>query len=519
MEKGSYTFEYDSLGRPIRSYEYDGSGNLIQSIEQLYDEYSRLTAQNWVVGDTPYSESYTYNDPPEEGEIVAAGTPQDGSPIVYEGQTYSGGIVSGTAISGNPIHYTNGIKTYTDLTWEHGRQLASLTTGNKTYTYDYDAEGIRTQKVVDGVVHTYITQNGKVVQESFPYGNTTVIMIFTYDEQGKPFSLRYSYDGGASFAQYYYATNAQGDVEGIFFTRKNATTGKQEIRWMGYYTYDAWGNVTSIMDAGGYTPTSPANLMNRNPLRYRGYYYDTETGLYYVSSRYYDPEIGRWINADNVIPDVGSEILGYNMFAYCFNNPVSMDDQSGHWPKWLKNAAKAVASVVTQVKAVLSIPSTVVKIAAASTVAVVSRNATVGDVVNDVKKYSFFNTDETKVLDSEVFSSYKGTPVLKHDISWVTSFSISNTIILNKGENVSNGGVDTVKHEWGHTVQQSIIGTNKYMTRIAIPSVISCYLNPSSKIYYSLPWERSAEFFGGVSRTTGYYEGSDVVAGLYLIAP
>ena len=68
-------------------------------------------------------------------------------------------------------------------------------------------------------------------------------------------------------------------------------------------------------------------------------------------------------------------------------------------------------------------------------------------------------------------------------------------------------------------MQQSLIGTPKYMSRIAPPSVISCIVNPSSKTYYSLPWERSADFFGGASRTTGYHTGSDVVAGLYLIMP
>lgn len=194
----------------------------------------------------------------------------------------------------------------------------------------------------------------------------------------------------------------------------------------------------------------------------------------------------------------------------------------------MKRAAKAVAEVaetavvtvarfVTKVKAVCSIPSTVAKIATASTIAIVSGQATLGDVLNDVKDYSFFNTDETKVLNSKVFSSYNGTPVIKHDVPNVTSFSISNTIVLNKNETVSNGGIDTVKHEWGHTVQQSIIGTEAYISRIAVPSVISCYINPSSKVYYSLPWERTADIFGGANRTTGYYAGSDVIAGIYLI--
>ena len=307
------------------NYAYDTAGNILS---QHKTTASRAGSDQPIVKTEATEEkTYTYGNSTWQDLLTAV----DDSPIVYEGQTYHNGTVSGAVESGNPIRYTNGVKTYTDLTWEHGRQLASITTGNKTYTYDYDATGIRTEKVVDGVVHSYVTQNGRVVQESFPYGNTTVIMIFSYDEQGKPFSLQYSYNGGASFAQYYYATNAQGDVEGIFFTRKNATTGKQEIHWMGYYTYDGWGNILSIIDADGYTPGNPANLMNRNPLRYRGYYYDTETGFYYASSRYYDPEICRFINADDVdYLGANGDFTSFNLFAYCGNNPVSRTDIDGH---------------------------------------------------------------------------------------------------------------------------------------------------------------------------------------------
>ena len=108
------------------------------------------------------------------------------------------------------------------------------------------------------------------------------------------------------------------------------------------YAYDAWGNVLDI--SGTYAST----LGQNNPIRYRGYYYDSETGFYYVSSRYYDPEIGRWINADNVIAGVGGDLKGYNLFAYCFNNPVNMDDQVGNWPKWIKNTVKWVAKNIVK---------------------------------------------------------------------------------------------------------------------------------------------------------------------------
>ena len=88
------------------------------------------------------------------------------------------------------------------------------------------------------------------------------------------------------------------------------------------YIYDAWGNILSI------TGSMAGTLGQVNPFRYRGYYYDTETGLYYLNSRYYDAEVGRFINADGIIGANGG-IVGYNMFAYCNNNPIMYSDPNG----------------------------------------------------------------------------------------------------------------------------------------------------------------------------------------------
>ncbi len=104
------------------------------------------------------------------------------------------------------------------------------------------------------------------------------------------------------------------------------------------YGYDAWGNL--LFASGSMAGTLGAD----NPFRYRGYYYDDETELYYLNSRYYSPEWGRFINADSVISDVGA-IQGYNLFAYCFNNPINMADETGDWPSWVKKAVAAVAVV------------------------------------------------------------------------------------------------------------------------------------------------------------------------------
>ena len=188
------------------------------------------------------------------------------------------------------------------------------------------------------VTHEYLTLNGKVARETIKTNNSlTAVLDFVYDDAGRPFALRYS-TNGTSFQTYYYVLNLQGDV--VKLIQANGHVVAQ-------YTYDAWGN---ILDSGG-------NLAEVNPLRYRGYYYDNETGFYYVSSRYYDPEIGRWINADDAIAGVGGDIRCYNLFAYCMNDPVNMSDHTGHWPQWIKNAASAVVNAVK--KAVTVVANTV----------------------------------------------------------------------------------------------------------------------------------------------------------------
>ena len=108
---------------------------------------------------------------------------------------------------------------------------------------------------------------------------------------------------------YYYILNQQGDVIRIV----DDLGGTQAT-----YLYNAWGK---LIDCSGWLATT-------NPIRYRGYYYDNETGFYYLQSRYYDPAIGRFINADS-IASTGQGYLGYNMFAYCNNNPCCYSDASG----------------------------------------------------------------------------------------------------------------------------------------------------------------------------------------------
>jgi len=173
----------------------------------------------------------------------------------------------------------------------------------ETWTFTYDADGMRTSRSSSSATYSYV-YNGSQLSQMTVDGNT---LYFAYEASGTPLSV--TYNGTA----YYYATNLQGDITAILNTSGTAVVT---------YTYDAWGNILST------SGSMAGTLGTHNPLRYRGYVYDAETGLYYLQSRYYDPEMGRFISADAFV-STGQGLLGNNMFAYCHNNPVNYCDPTG----------------------------------------------------------------------------------------------------------------------------------------------------------------------------------------------
>lgn len=184
--------------------------------------------------------------------------------------------------------------------------------GSDSYLYNMD--GVRQEKTVNGVTHTYYTDGTKIIAEKV--GDR--VFEYYYDEQG---IIGFKYDGNV----YYYKKNLLGDIDRIYDANKNLVAE---------YKYDAWGN-HRIYSGAGLDITENTTYNNSvakvNPFRYRGYYYDAETGLYYLNSRYYDPVIGRFINADDVAyiqPDV---LNGSNLYAYCCNNPVMYSDPMGEF--------------------------------------------------------------------------------------------------------------------------------------------------------------------------------------------
>ena len=179
---------------------------------------------------------------------------------------------------------------------------------------------------MNGTATEYFLNGSQILAEKT--GDT--VTWFFYDSRGTRIGMAY----GSNL--YYYLYNLQGDVTALV----RASTGKIAAT----YSYDAWGNCT-VTNAAGYA------VGDRNPFRYRGYYYDTETGLYYLQSRYYSPEFGRFISADNAA-NLGAdgEVLSYNLFAYCLNNPINRTDDDGNLS--LPNWAKVTIGIVSTVAAV-----------------------------------------------------------------------------------------------------------------------------------------------------------------------
>ena len=189
--------------------------------------------------------------------------------------------------------------------------LATAEGNGKFISYHYDMDSVRDSKTVDGVKHEYITQGGNVTLERWNDGEEKSLE-FIYDNGGAPYSVIYSH--GNEKDTYYYILNQQGDVIRIV-----DTSGKTVAE----YTYNGWGEILNVSNAKG------SEIGTLNPIRYRGYYYDSELNMYYLQSRYYDPVMKRMIASDDESLTTGATLNNNNLFAYCDNNPVNRADTEG----------------------------------------------------------------------------------------------------------------------------------------------------------------------------------------------
>lgn len=301
-------FEYDAISRLIREddkklnktviYAYDTGGNIISKTNYNYSRKDTDELENGQII------KYTYPDSGWKDQLLN----YNGQSIVYDSM-------------GNPTTYRNNT-----LLWSHGRQLDAY----NNITFGYNAEGFRTTKTVNNIATNFYLDGNRILAQ-----NNGNLLVFNYGSEGV---IGFTYK---NVGEYYYKKNIFGDIISIL-----KSNGEEIVK----YYYDAWGNhKTYVLNNGQYVDISETTsytqdgLNNKtiaqlNPFRYRGYYYDVETGLYYLNSRYYDPEIGRFINADDIsiLSKTLDEFNGLNLYAYCFNNPVNSLDEDGQLAWWKK---------------------------------------------------------------------------------------------------------------------------------------------------------------------------------------
>ena len=319
-----------SNGTESWSYEYDNVGNITKItsgtkvITYQYDELNQLIRENNGVlgttvlytydagGNMTYRKTYAYT----EG---AVSTVQTQDLFTYRTDGWKDQLLSWNGKSyaydagGNPT-LLRGVP----LTWGEGRRLKKVSLSWGTVDFAYDSDGKRVKKI-SGNTETKYYYNGSILSglvrtTAGSTGTTKTTVQFVYDAEGKPFMLRFN-----GKTDYFYLYNGLGDVVGLVDSSNQVV-----VR----YQYNSWGKVTSTQD------TSGVSLATLNPFRYRKYVYDPETGLYCLGSRYYDPEVGRFVNADDtdVIFAKPQELGSKNLYAYCDNNPVAREDYAGEFP-------------------------------------------------------------------------------------------------------------------------------------------------------------------------------------------
>ena len=310
------------------------------------------------------------------------------------------------------------------------------------------------------------------------YGSNT--LDFLYDANGMPYALKYN----GTF--YYYITNLQGDVMQVVNASGNVVAA---------YEYDPYGNIIS----------ATGSLAETNPMRYRGYYFDSESGLYYLQSRYYDPEIGRFLNAD-AFAFTGA-LLGSNMYSYCWNCPVNFVDSGGCFPCAYQDK-----------DSMLDVTTGIVDAGGGGGGLPGSSGASAKKqfyILIDREIGFYTNTDEQLVLDAKDIAFYKGTLVIKTNKLSGCAFTFG---IIVMADDIKDD-IQLVRHEYGHVVQTTQTGVIPYIVLVMIPSVTCFWLTECKvlpgELYYSYPWERSADYFGGASHD--YIAGSEYIASAYWL--
>ena len=297
-------YYYDALNQLVREdnqkqnkticYTYDVGGNMVRRDEYRYIENPVITEAPWK------SDTFEYQTGGWRDQL----------------RFYNGQAITYDAM-GNPLQYLG-----MQMEWEKGHQLKHITGAGLDMYCMYNDSGKRIRKTVNGVTTDFYLDGSAILMQTSSDGSR---IDFFYDDKGNVFAMKYQNE------MYFYRKNLFGDILGILDSH-----GTELVK----YEYNSWGKLLNLTDY------SSNGLGRRNPFRFKGYYYDEELGMYYLNSRYYDPEVGRFISPDTTdILEVQDDLYDKNLYAYCDNNSVMRIDSSG--AVW-HLAVGAVVGVATQ---------------------------------------------------------------------------------------------------------------------------------------------------------------------------
>ncbi|MBS5432124.1 MAG: hypothetical protein KHX75_13800, partial [Lachnospiraceae bacterium] len=282
-------YYYDALNQLVREdnqnqnkticYTYDVGGNMVRRDEYSYTENPVITEAPWK------SDTFEYQTGGWRDQL----------------RFYNGQAITYDAM-GNPLQYLG-----MQMEWEKGHQLRHITGAGLDMYCMYNDSGKRIRKTVNGVTTDFYLDGSAILMQTSSDGSR---IDFFYDDKGNVFAMKYQNE------MYFYRKNLFGDILGILDSH-----GTELVK----YEYNSWGKLLNLTDY------SSNGLGRKNPFRFKGYYYDEELGMYYLNSRYYDPETGRFVSADDVevLKTTPTALTDKNLYSYCDNNPIGRKDGTG----------------------------------------------------------------------------------------------------------------------------------------------------------------------------------------------
>ena len=433
-----FNYSYDSNGNITSVSEYDLSNNLLSTDTYEYDDYYKDKLMSF-----------------------------NGESITYDANF-------------NPLTIGSSIS----LSWTRGRLLNSITINNVSTSFEYDYLGFRLMKTNGCTVHEYFyDENHRLVEETikvndqidkvitFIYGLNSIIGIRVDDRAEENISI------------YRFQKNILNDVTAIY----------QGDTLIAAYLYDAWGNHKVYFPDGTLADSTDIDFIGIiNPIRYRSYYYDQETDLYYCQSRYYYSKFRRWLNMDMISYIDLDSVRGTNLFCYCKNNPIMYSDETG---------SSITLAILLTIYATFSSTASGVSLqifaSAVSYVAMAMMSIWDEEIRENMNaiKWNPFNSDPSLVLNAKA-SFYLGVPFFRSPFG-DRPFNFLG-VCLDSGRTTKD-----VSHEFGHTFQQMFLGPIPYLLYIMIPSANEWGVKHSENYeeeyesYQRRPWEMLANILGG----------------------